>query len=147
MELLHCEKLRKQKQELEKAEMDLVSVSQIEHKLWEMQKVNTRTEREKLSLPIQCLNTQYALRSFQGEYEFSPEILGGKLAEVVYRDATGKIKGRLFFVVVFFKGFLKKKFFSNSVQNYKIPKNLKLSERVTFFNNWQHQCQIFLKYF
>lgn len=105
MELLHCEKLRKQKQELEKAEMDLVSVSQIEHKLWEMQKVNTRTEREKLSLPIQCLNTQYALRSFQGEYEFSPEILGGKLAEVVYRDATGKIKGRLFFVVVFFKGF------------------------------------------
>uniref|UniRef100_A0A3Q3WGB1 Uncharacterized protein n=1 Tax=Mola mola TaxID=94237 RepID=A0A3Q3WGB1_MOLML len=27
-----------------------------------------------------------------GEYEFSPEILGGKLAEVVYRDAAGKIK-------------------------------------------------------
>uniref|UniRef100_A0A8D0ARP3 UTP6 small subunit processome component n=1 Tax=Sander lucioperca TaxID=283035 RepID=A0A8D0ARP3_SANLU len=50
MELLHCEKLRKQKKELEKAEMDL------------------------------------------GEYEFSPEILSGKLAEVVYRDATGKIK-------------------------------------------------------
>ncbi|KAM4584276.1 U3 small nucleolar RNA-associated protein 6 homolog [Odontesthes bonariensis] len=50
MELLHCEKLRKQKDELEKAEMDL------------------------------------------GEYEFSPEILSGKLAEVVYRDATGKIK-------------------------------------------------------
>ncbi|XP_068607030.1 U3 small nucleolar RNA-associated protein 6 homolog [Brachionichthys hirsutus] len=49
MELLHCEKLRKQKSELEKAEMDL------------------------------------------GEYEFSPEILGGKLAEVVYRNATGKI--------------------------------------------------------
>uniref|UniRef100_A0A8D0AK64 UTP6 small subunit processome component n=1 Tax=Sander lucioperca TaxID=283035 RepID=A0A8D0AK64_SANLU len=48
MELLHCEKLRKQKKELEKAEMDLVS--------------------------------------------FSPEILSGKLAEVVYRDATGKIK-------------------------------------------------------
>lgn len=50
MELLHCEKLRKQKSELDKAEMDL------------------------------------------GEYEFSPEILSGKLAEVVYRDATGKIK-------------------------------------------------------
>ncbi|XP_041838622.1 U3 small nucleolar RNA-associated protein 6 homolog [Melanotaenia boesemani] len=50
MELLHCEKLRKQKMELEKAEMDL------------------------------------------GEYEFSPEILSGKLAEVVYRDATGNIK-------------------------------------------------------
>uniref|UniRef100_A0A8P4GHY8 UTP6 small subunit processome component n=1 Tax=Dicentrarchus labrax TaxID=13489 RepID=A0A8P4GHY8_DICLA len=48
MELLHCEKLRKQKKELEKAEMDLVS--------------------------------------------FSPEILSAKLAEVVYRDATGKIK-------------------------------------------------------
>ncbi|PWA32749.1 hypothetical protein CCH79_00012432 [Gambusia affinis] len=50
MELLHCEKLRKQKEELEKAEMDL------------------------------------------GEYEFSPEILSGKLAEVVYKDATAKIK-------------------------------------------------------
>uniref|UniRef100_A0A8D3CQK0 UTP6 small subunit processome component n=1 Tax=Scophthalmus maximus TaxID=52904 RepID=A0A8D3CQK0_SCOMX len=50
MELLHCEKLRKQKKELEMAEMDL------------------------------------------GEYEFSAEILSGKLAEVVYRDATGKIK-------------------------------------------------------
>lgn len=31
---------------------------------------------------------------FQGEYEFSPEILSGKLAEVVYRDAAGKIQGR-----------------------------------------------------
>uniref|UniRef100_UPI0037E95A45 U3 small nucleolar RNA-associated protein 6 homolog n=1 Tax=Semicossyphus pulcher TaxID=241346 RepID=UPI0037E95A45 len=50
MELLHCEKLRKQKEELEKAEMDL------------------------------------------GEYEFSPEILSAKLAEVVYRESTGKIK-------------------------------------------------------
>ncbi|XP_068177868.1 U3 small nucleolar RNA-associated protein 6 homolog [Antennarius striatus] len=49
MELLHCEKLRRQKSELEKAEMDL------------------------------------------GEYEFSPEILSAKLAEVVYRDATAKI--------------------------------------------------------
>uniref|UniRef100_A0A8B9LQ05 UTP6 small subunit processome component n=1 Tax=Astyanax mexicanus TaxID=7994 RepID=A0A8B9LQ05_ASTMX len=28
-----------------------------------------------------------------GEYEFSPEILSGKLAEVVYRNATQKIKG------------------------------------------------------
>ncbi|KAA8594967.1 hypothetical protein FQN60_012102 [Etheostoma spectabile] len=56
MELLHCEKLRKQKKELEKAEMDL------------------------------------------GEYEFSPEILSGKLAEVVYRDATGKIKEAEFVV-------------------------------------------------
>lgn len=50
MELLHCEKLRKQQKELEKAEMDL------------------------------------------GEYEFSPEILSGKLAKVVYSDATEKIK-------------------------------------------------------
>uniref|UniRef100_A0A669BGM4 UTP6 small subunit processome component n=1 Tax=Oreochromis niloticus TaxID=8128 RepID=A0A669BGM4_ORENI len=50
MELLHCEKLRKQKIQLEQAQMDL------------------------------------------GEYEFSPEILSGKLAEVVYKDATGKIK-------------------------------------------------------
>lgn len=30
----------------------------------------------------------------QGEYEFSPEILSGKLAEVVYRDAAEKIKGK-----------------------------------------------------
>ncbi|CAL1601610.1 unnamed protein product [Knipowitschia caucasica] len=50
MELLHCEKLKKQKEELEKAQMDL------------------------------------------GEYEFSSEILSGKLAAVVYKDATGKIK-------------------------------------------------------
>uniref|UniRef100_A0A146P7G1 UTP6 small subunit processome component n=1 Tax=Fundulus heteroclitus TaxID=8078 RepID=A0A146P7G1_FUNHE len=50
MELLHSEKLRKQKEELEIADMDL------------------------------------------GEYEFSAEILGGKLAEVVYRNATEKIK-------------------------------------------------------
>uniref|UniRef100_A0A8C8M0R5 UTP6 small subunit processome component n=1 Tax=Oncorhynchus tshawytscha TaxID=74940 RepID=A0A8C8M0R5_ONCTS len=28
-----------------------------------------------------------------GEYEFSPEIMSGKLAELVYRDATGKIQG------------------------------------------------------
>lgn len=50
MELLHCEKLRKQQKELEKAEIDL------------------------------------------GEYEFSPEILSGKLAKVVYIDSTEKIK-------------------------------------------------------
>ncbi|KAF7659958.1 hypothetical protein LDENG_00290460 [Lucifuga dentata] len=56
MELLHAEKLRKQREELEKAEMDL------------------------------------------GEYEFAPEILSGKLAEVVYRDATGKIKEAEFVV-------------------------------------------------
>lgn len=31
-----------------------------------------------------------------GEYEFSPEILSGKLAEVVYRNATEKIKGAEF---------------------------------------------------
>uniref|UniRef100_A0A673D1B2 UTP6 small subunit processome component n=1 Tax=Sphaeramia orbicularis TaxID=375764 RepID=A0A673D1B2_9TELE len=54
MELLHCEKLRKQKQELERAAMDLVS--------------------------------------------FSPEILSGKLVEVVYRDATGKIKEAAFVI-------------------------------------------------
>uniref|UniRef100_A0A8C7WMW9 UTP6 small subunit processome component n=1 Tax=Oryzias sinensis TaxID=183150 RepID=A0A8C7WMW9_9TELE len=46
MELLHAEKLRKQKAELEKAEIDL----------------------------------------------FSPAILSGRLADVVYKDATGKIK-------------------------------------------------------
>ncbi|KAK7929951.1 hypothetical protein WMY93_006346 [Mugilogobius chulae] len=56
MELLHCEKLRKQKEELEKAKMDL------------------------------------------GEYEFSPEIMNGKLAEVVYKDATGKIKEAAFVI-------------------------------------------------
>uniref|UniRef100_A0A668AZV3 UTP6 small subunit processome component n=1 Tax=Myripristis murdjan TaxID=586833 RepID=A0A668AZV3_9TELE len=56
MELLHAEKLRKQKKELEKAEMNL------------------------------------------GEYEFSAEILSGKLAEIVYRDATGKIKGAEFVI-------------------------------------------------
>ncbi|CAN9510512.1 unnamed protein product [Ophioblennius macclurei] len=33
-----------------------------------------------------------------GEYEFSAEILSGKLAEVVYRDATGKIKEAEFVV-------------------------------------------------
>ncbi|KAM9481968.1 U3 small nucleolar RNA-associated protein 6 homolog [Clarias gariepinus] len=31
-----------------------------------------------------------------GEYEFSPEILSGKLAEVIYQDATQKIKGAEF---------------------------------------------------
>lgn len=33
---------------------------------------------------------------FQGEYEFSPEILSGKLAEVVYKNATENIKGKDF---------------------------------------------------
>uniref|UniRef100_A0A668APV8 UTP6 small subunit processome component n=1 Tax=Myripristis murdjan TaxID=586833 RepID=A0A668APV8_9TELE len=56
MELLHAEKLRKQKKELEKAEMNLVSV---------------------------CTYSQ---------------ILSGKLAEIVYRDATGKIKGAEFVI-------------------------------------------------
>ncbi|XP_061627552.1 U3 small nucleolar RNA-associated protein 6 homolog [Phyllopteryx taeniolatus] len=50
MELLHCEKLRKQKAELEQAQIDI------------------------------------------GEYEFSAEILSGKLAMVVYNDATDKNK-------------------------------------------------------
>ncbi|XP_030638289.1 U3 small nucleolar RNA-associated protein 6 homolog [Chanos chanos] len=54
MELMHAEKLRKQQQELEQAQIDV------------------------------------------GEYEFSPEILSGKLAEVVYRDASQKIKGAEF---------------------------------------------------
>lgn len=75
--------------ELEKAEMDLVSVPKIKPKLWQIYKF---THKEKLLLFAQRLN----LHSFQGEYEFSPEILGGKLAEVVYRDAAGKIKGKLF---------------------------------------------------
>ncbi|XP_017337040.1 U3 small nucleolar RNA-associated protein 6 homolog [Ictalurus punctatus] len=54
MELMHAEKLRKQQQELERAQIDI------------------------------------------GEYEFSPEILSGRLAEVVYKDATQKIKGAEF---------------------------------------------------
>ncbi|CAL8332980.1 unnamed protein product [Merluccius merluccius] len=56
MELLHAEKLRKQKSMLETAEMDL------------------------------------------GEYEFSPEILSGKLAEIVYKEATEKIQGAEFII-------------------------------------------------
>lgn len=45
MELLHCEKLRKQKEELEKADIDLVSAEKTNKKttkLWqmEMQQVN-----------------------------------------------------------------------------------------------------------
>uniref|UniRef100_A0A672GDW7 U3 small nucleolar RNA-associated protein 6 homolog C-terminal domain-containing protein n=1 Tax=Salarias fasciatus TaxID=181472 RepID=A0A672GDW7_SALFA len=35
-----------------------------------------------------------------GEYEFSTEILNGKLAEVVYRDATGKIKEAEFVIAL-----------------------------------------------
>ncbi|XP_077380204.1 U3 small nucleolar RNA-associated protein 6 homolog [Festucalex cinctus] len=56
MELLHCEKLRKQKMELEKAKIDT------------------------------------------GEYEFSEEILSGKLAMVVYSDATDKNKDAEFVI-------------------------------------------------
>ncbi|KAI4889138.1 hypothetical protein NFI96_015137 [Prochilodus magdalenae] len=54
MELMHAEKLRKQQEELERAQIDI------------------------------------------GEYEFSSEILTGKLAEVVYRNATQMIKGAEF---------------------------------------------------
>ncbi|XP_056136607.1 U3 small nucleolar RNA-associated protein 6 homolog [Lampris incognitus] len=59
MELLHAEKLRKQQEELKKAESDL------------------------------------------GEYEFSPEILSGKLAEIVYKNATEKIQGAEFTLSLF----------------------------------------------
>lgn len=79
MELLHCEKLRKQKIELEKAEMDLVSVSDV--------------NCAEGACHWGCASLFHI---FQGEYEFSPEILSGKLAEVVYRDAAGKIQGREF---------------------------------------------------
>lgn len=47
-----------------------------------------------LSLVVFCLKT--CLLHSQGEYEFSPEILSAKLAEVVYKDATSKIKGRFY---------------------------------------------------
>ncbi|XP_077460406.1 U3 small nucleolar RNA-associated protein 6 homolog [Stigmatopora argus] len=56
MELLHCEKLRKQRAELEQAKIDI------------------------------------------GEYEFSAEILDGKLAMVVYKDATDKNKDAEFVI-------------------------------------------------
>ncbi|KAM9819770.1 U3 small nucleolar RNA-associated protein 6 homolog [Syngnathus typhle] len=56
MELLHCEKLRKRKAELEQAQIDL------------------------------------------DKYEFSPEILSGKLAMVVYNDATDKNKDAEFVI-------------------------------------------------
>lgn len=45
---------------------------------------------------MQRVNMQICSLLFQGEYEFSPEILDGKLAEVVYKSATGKIKGIVF---------------------------------------------------
>lgn len=80
MELLHCEKLRKQKKELEKAEMELVCTEKILEK---------KKEKDL---------TQILFLIIQGEYEFSAEILSGKLAEVVYKDATEKINGgQLFF--------------------------------------------------
>ena len=41
------------------------------------------------------------LFALQGGYEFSPEIVSGKLAEVVYRDATGKIQGELFSIALY----------------------------------------------
>ncbi|KAG7281662.1 hypothetical protein CRUP_019174 [Coryphaenoides rupestris] len=56
MELLHAEKLRKEKKMLETAQMDL------------------------------------------GEYEFSPEIMDGKLAEIVFKEATEKIHGAQFII-------------------------------------------------
>ncbi|CAL8328837.1 unnamed protein product [Lota lota] len=56
MELLHAEKLRKQKSMVETAEMDM------------------------------------------GEYEFSPEVMSGKLAEIVYKEATEKIQGADFII-------------------------------------------------
>lgn len=58
---------------------------------------NVDPQTENRSVSAQHLNTRHALHAFQGEYEFSPEILSGKLAEVIYRDATGKINGRFFF--------------------------------------------------
>lgn len=58
---------------------------------------NVDPQTENRSVSVQHLNTRHALHAFQGEYEFSPEILSGKLAEVIYRDATGKINGRFFF--------------------------------------------------
>lgn len=90
MELLHCEKLRKQKIELEIAEMDLVSVSDVPHYLCR-RSLSLRSRHQSVPVPEVSL-----FRIFQGEYEFSPEILSGKLAEVVYRDAAGKIQGREF---------------------------------------------------
>ncbi|XP_006635290.2 U3 small nucleolar RNA-associated protein 6 homolog [Lepisosteus oculatus] len=54
MELMHAERLRKQKKELEQAKMDL------------------------------------------GEYEFPDEIMSGKLAEIIYKEAVQKIKGAEF---------------------------------------------------
>uniref|UniRef100_A0A8C8M0S3 UTP6 small subunit processome component n=1 Tax=Oncorhynchus tshawytscha TaxID=74940 RepID=A0A8C8M0S3_ONCTS len=36
---------------------------------------------------------QKELEQAEMDYEFSPEIMSGKLAELVYRDATGKIQG------------------------------------------------------
>lgn len=46
-----------------------------------------------MSIRHQSVPEVSLLHIIQGEYEFSPEILNGKLAEVVYRDAAGKIQG------------------------------------------------------
>lgn len=83
MELLHCEKLRKQKELLEKADLDVVSANK-----------TGRGVKRRYCLFVFDVSVPL-VHTFQGEYEFSPEILRGKLAEVVYRDATDKIKGKL----------------------------------------------------
>ena len=83
MELLHAEKLRKQQKELEQAEMDLVS-----------------THTHLLSFFF-CTGSLIVLFTLQGGYEFSPEIMSGKLAELVYRDATGKIQGELYSIALY----------------------------------------------
>lgn len=85
MELLHTEKLRKQQKKLEQAEMDVVST-------------HTHTFFEFL---LFCTGSLIVLFTLQGGYEFSPEIMTGKLAEVVYRDATGKIQGELFSIALY----------------------------------------------
>ncbi|KAK3556702.1 hypothetical protein QTP70_014621, partial [Hemibagrus guttatus] len=72
MELMHAEKLRKQQEELERAKIDIVCSIYFH------------------SPPIKAAICNLGLK---GEYEFSPEILSGRLAEVVYKDATQKIQG------------------------------------------------------
>lgn len=37
---------------------------------------------------------------FQGEFNYSEEILNGEMARIVYRDASQKIKGELIFLVL-----------------------------------------------
>ena len=92
MELLHCEKLMNQKAELEKAELDSVSVTN-----WTQTVGNksTHTHAHRSSHFVYSVWIILHSSLLQAEFEFSPEILKGKLAEVVYRDATGKLKGML----------------------------------------------------